>query len=305
MPKITVVGSISTDFVVETDKRPSMGETVEGKTFNTSFGGKGANQAVASARLGAETHMLGAVGQDTFGEELLNNLRTNHIFVENVERVTHSSGSAFITLYNRDNSIIYVPGANGAYSPDRLEALVNGQTVIQKSDIVLVQNETPEETVNKLIERCHELNVPLLLNPAPARGLDQNLIEKVAFLTPNETEFEVLFPGETMEDVLKQYPNKLIVTLGSKGSTYFDGKSVQVIPSLTVANVVDTTGAGDTFNGAFAFAFASGLPIKDSIQFANIAAGLSIQKVGAQTGAPTLDQMKEHDHFEKAWHFKQ
>lgn len=305
MPNITVVGSISTDFVVETEKRPSMGETVEGKGFSTSFGGKGANQAVAAARLGAKTHMLGAVGQDTFGDELLNNLEKNRISVSGVERVTRSSGSAIITLYQQDNSIIYVPGANGEYSSEKLEALIEQQSTLQESDIVMVQNETPEDTVNKLIEKCDELNVPLLLNPAPARALNQALIEKVSFLTPNETEFDVLFPGEKMDDVLRRYPNKLIITLGSRGSTFFDGESIKVVPSLKVENVVDTTGAGDTFNGAFAFAYASGLPIEDSIHFGNIAAGLSIQKVGAQTGAPTLEQMKEHERFEKAWHFKQ
>lgn len=305
MPKITVVGSISTDFVVETDKRPSMGETVEGKKFSTSFGGKGANQAVASARLGGVVHMLGAVGTDTFGDELLKNLKENQIFVNGVERVTHSSGSAFITLFDHDNSIIYVPGANGEYTPDKLEAFVDTHSVIQESDLVMVQNETPDETVRKLIELCAELKVPLLLNPAPARSLDQDLIDKAAFITPNETEFEVLFPGQEMETVLREYSNKLIITLGSKGSIYFDGEDVQLVPSIKVNKVVDTTGAGDTFNGAFAFAYSSGLTIKDSIKFANIAAGLSIQKIGAQTGAPTLEQMKEHEDFEKAWHFKQ
>ncbi|GAA0359170.1 ribokinase [Alkalibacterium iburiense] len=305
MPKITVVGSISTDFVVETDKRPSMGETVEGKSFTTSFGGKGANQAVASARLGGEVHMLGAVGTDIFGEELLNNLRENHIFVNGVERVTHPSGSAFITLFAQDNSIIYVPGANGEYTPEKLNDFVATHSIIQNSDLVMVQNETPEETVQELIQLCEELKVPLLLNPAPARSLNQELIEKVAFITPNETEFDVLFPGEEMETVLRTFPNKLIITLGSKGAVYYDGEEIQEVPSTKVSNVVDTTGAGDVFNGAFAFAYSSGLKIKDSIQFANIAAGLSIQKVGAQTGAPTLEQMKEHEDFEKAWHFKQ
>ncbi|MER2064395.1 MAG: ribokinase, partial [Alkalibacterium sp.] len=207
MPKITVVGSISTDFVVETEKRPSMGETVEGKKFSTSFGGKGANQAVASARLGGNVHMLGAVGFDTFGDELLENLQENHIHVNGVERVTQSSGSAFITLFDSDNSIIYVPGANGEYTPDKLEAFVDTHSVIQESDLVMVQNETPNETVRKLIELCDELKVPVLLNPAPARPLDKDLIDKVAFITPNESEFEVLFPGQEMETVLREYPN--------------------------------------------------------------------------------------------------
>ncbi|MCC5890835.1 MAG: ribokinase, partial [Alkalibacterium sp.] len=258
MAKITVVGSISTDFVVETDRRPLMGETVEGKAFSTSFGGKGANQAVASARLGAATTMLGAVGVDSFGEELLGNLEDNGISVNNVERVTHSSGSAFITLVDGDNSIIYVPGANGAYAPEMLESVIEQGTIIQSSDLVMVQNETPVETVNFLISKCSELNVPLLLNPAPAREIDRELLEKVTFLTPNETECDVLFPGEDRSTLLERYPNKLIVTLGSKGAIFHDGERIQTVPSLTVDKVVDTTGAGDTFNGAFAFAHASG-----------------------------------------------
>lgn len=304
MAKITVMGSISTDFVVETGKRPAPGETVEGKAFSTSFGGKGANQAVASARLGAETTMLGAVGEDTFGGELLRNLEENGISVTNVERVTHSSGSALITLVEGENSIIYVPGANGVYTSEMLERLIVEQPIIQESDIILVQNETPIKTVNHLIKRCKELDVPLLLNPAPARELDTELIEKVTFLTPNETEFAVLFPGEEVDSVLEKYPNKLIVTLGSKGATFHDGESVQLVPSISIDNVVDTTGAGDTFNGAFAFAYASGLSVKESIRFGNLAAGLSIQQPGAQTGAPTIEQMKEHEQFEKEWNFK-
>lgn len=304
MAKITVIGSISTDFVVETDRRPLMGETVEGKAFSTSFGGKGANQAVAAARLGAETAMLGAVGEDAFGDQLLDNLKDNHISVNNVERVTQSSGSAFITLVDGDNSIIYVPGANGAYTPELLKQVFERGTVLQDSDLVLVQNETPSDTVEYLIQRCSELDIKLLLNPAPAREIKRELLDEVAFLTPNESEFDVLFPGEDRNAVLAQYPNKLIVTLGSKGAVFHDGKQVQSIPSLKTDNVIDTTGAGDTFNGAFAFAYASGLTIKDSIKFGNLAAGLSIQKAGAQTGAPTLEQMKEHENFEKEWNFK-
>lgn len=304
MAKLTVIGSISTDFVVETDRRPLMGETVEGKAFSTSFGGKGANQAVAAARLGAETIMLGAVGRDAFGDELLANLKKNRVSVNNVERVTQSSGSAFITLVDGDNSIIYVPGANGVYSAELLEQVFEKESIFQQTDLVLVQNETPVETVEYVIKRCSELNIPLLLNPAPARELKRSLIEKVAFLTPNETECDVLFPGEKHENLLVRYPNKLIITLGSKGAAFHDGEQIQVIPSLSVEKVVDTTGAGDTFNGAFAFAYASGLNIADSVKFGNLAAGLSIQKAGAQTGAPTLEQMKEHENFEKVWNFK-
>lgn len=304
MATITVIGSISTDFVVETDRRPLMGETVEGNAFSTSFGGKGANQAVAAARLGARTSMLGAVGEDAFGNQLLTNLSENGIAVNNVERVTHSSGSAFITLVDGDNSIIYVPGANGAYSPALLKQVLENDSVLQNSDLVLVQNETPVDTVEYLIRKCSALDIKLLLNPAPAREIKRELLDLVTFLTPNESEFNVLFPGEDRETVLAKYPNKLIITLGSKGAVFHDGEEIQSIPSLKIDKVVDTTGAGDTFNGAFAFAYASGLTIKDSIKFGNLAAGLSIQKAGAQTGAPTLEQMKEHEYFEKEWDLK-
>lgn len=304
MAKITVIGSISTDFVVETAKLPAMGETVEGKSFQTSFGGKGANQAVACARLGAETVMLGAVGQDVFGQQLLTNLTANGIHTDNVERVTQSSGSAFITLFDSDNAIVYVAGANGMYGPDSVDKVMDQSAVFQTSDLVLIQNETPADTVRHVIDRCSQLNIPLLLNPAPARELAPAYLDKVTFLTPNETEFTVLFPDETMDSVLKRYPNKLIITLGSKGAMYHDGESIQIVPPVQIDQVVDTTGAGDTFNGAFAYAFSSGLPIRDSIRFGNIAAGLSIQKAGAQTGAPTLRQMKEHESFEKEWNFK-
>lgn len=297
MPKLTVVGSISTDFVIETDKQPLTGETVEGNHFSTSFGGKGANQAIAAARLGAEVSMVGAVGKDSFGKDLLDNLSDHNVSIKGVEKVDEPSGTAFITLHKGDNSIIYVPGANGSYNSERLQTFMKDKQTIQTSDLVMVQNETPEDTVHQLIETCFKWEVPLLLNPAPARSLDTDLIEKVTFLTPNETECAVLFPDEEMEDVLKRYPNKLIITLGSKGAIFFDGESIQHVLSLEVKNVVDTTGAGDTFNGAFAFANTSGFSIKESIQFANFAAGLSIQKMGAQSGSPTLEELKKSAGF--------
>lgn len=302
MKKITVVGSISTDFVVSTKRRPEIGETVEGDNFSTSFGGKGANQAVVSSRLGIETHMVGAVGGDEFADSLISNLKQNNIFVEDVERVTHSpSGSAVITLSEKDNSIIYVPGANGEVTIDNIQ---RAQETLQKSDMVLVQNETPEEVVKELILQCNSWNVPLLLNPAPARKLDQKHIDFVSYLTPNETEFDVLFPNKTLGEVLEQYPNKLVVTLGEQGAAFHDGEKVVLVPAHPVEKVIDTTGAGDTFNGAFAVAVISGLSMLESIRFANFAASISIQKEGAQTGAPTLNELKGLKDYEEAWTIK-
>lgn len=301
MVKITVVGSISTDFVIETEKRPEVGETVEGKSFSTAFGGKGANQAVAAARLGAEVSMVGTVGNDTFADELQRNLKENNIFIPNVERVTHlSSGSAVITIQDGDNAIIYIPGANNALTPERIRDLHED---LQINDLVIVQNEVPVDAIEELVRVCSTLNVPVLYNPAPARKLSAEAIKKVRFITPNETEFSVLFPGEKMEDVLAQYPNKLLVTAGSKGVYYHDGTTVKLVPANKV-KPVDTTGAGDTFNGAFAVAWSSGLSIEESIRFGNLAASLSIQKMGAQSGIPTLEEMKGSKKYEKKWHIK-
>lgn len=301
MSKLTVVGSISTDFVVEVARRPLLGETVEGKNFSTSFGGKGANQAVAAARLGGQVQMVGTVGMDNFGDELIRNMEANQIDVKHVERVTHlPSGSAHIQIENGDNAIVYIAGANNALTEERIRNLTK---VLQNSDIVIVQNEVPQETIEVLIEECNRLAVPLLLNPAPARSFPEKLLEKVTFLTPNESEFGILFPGQAMEEVLQKYPHKLLITMGSKGVRYHDGEQVQLVPAYRTTPV-DTTGAGDTFNGAFAVAYTNGLTVEDSIRFGNLAASLSIQKKGAQGGIPTLEELKRSEYFEKEWHIK-
>ncbi|HBY90413.1 MAG TPA: ribokinase [Aerococcaceae bacterium] len=299
MVRIGVVGSISTDFVVEASRRPEQGETVFGDSFETSFGGKGANQAVATARLGADVSMIGAVGDDEFANRLVTNLQNENINTEAVQNVSGvPSGSAIITLVERDNSIIYVAGANDEVKPEDIS-----KALVKSFDIVLVQNETPVETIEQLIDMCNEVDTPIILNPAPAREMSEAYIAKVDYLTPNESEFKVLFPEETMENILQKYPNKIIVTLGAEGAVFFDGKSRQWIPAVDVPDVVDTTGAGDTFNGALAFGVASGLALEESVQFANLAGSLSITKKGAQAGMPTLEIMREHKEFNTKWKF--
>lgn len=302
MVKICVVGSISTDFVVEADRRPRIGETIYGTNFGTSYGGKGANQAVATARLGAEVYMAGSVGDDTFGKLLLANLAENGINTDKVNVAKNTpSGSAVITLAEEDNSIIYVPGANNHYYSSDIDAL---SPLIAEMDIVLVQNETPAETIETLVNTCNRLDVPIIVNPAPARELSKNVLINIDYLTPNETEFERLYPGEKMEEVLAKNPNKLIITLGSKGAIFHDGSDIKVIPTYKANRIVDTTGAGDTFNGALAVAIASGLDLDAAIKFSNLAASISIQKKGAQGGSPTLKEIKENQNYEEEWDIK-
>ena len=289
MVKIVVVGSSSIDLVVTSEKRPAAGETVLGEAFSTVPGGKGANQAVAAARLGAEVTMIGRVGDDVYGSTILKNLNINGVNTSYVEPVPDiASGTAHITLAEGDNSIIVVKGANDWITPEYVQ---KARAVIKNADIVMIQQEIPEETVEYTARLCKELGIKLLLNPAPARLLSEEVIENTTYLTPNEHECSILFAGINRTDVLKKYPNKLFITEGEKGVRYFDGSVEKVIPSFSV-KAVDTTGAGDTFNGAFAVAVAEGKSYEESLKFANKAAAISVTKFGAQGGMPTRAEVE-------------
>lgn len=284
MAKICVIGSCSMDLVVTSSKRPLAGETVLGEGFSTVPGGKGANQAVAAARLGAEVTMVGCVGEDFYGKAIMENFKNNRVDTRNVEPVTHTeTGTAHIILAEGDNSIIVVKGANDFVTPAVVEQALEG---IRESDMVLIQQEIPEETVSYVSELCNQFNVPMLLNPAPARPISESIIENATYLTPNEHECAVLFPGMSTADALRKYPDKLFITEGSKGVRYYDGNEEILVPTYKV-NAIDTTGAGDTFNAAFAVALAEGNSIRASLKFANRAASLSVTQFGAQGGMPT------------------
>ncbi|MCM3019374.1 ribokinase [Priestia megaterium] len=290
MAKVTVIGSSSMDLVVTSNIRPGAGETVLGESFKTVPGGKGANQAVAAARLGADVSMIGCVGEDHYGKAILENFKSNGVSVENMKPVTESdSGTAHIILAEGDNSIVVVKGANDYITPDYVE---KAKEKIKEADIVLIQQEIPEETVEYVAQLCQELKVPLLLNPAPARPLKAEVIEQVSYITPNEHEAELLFEGKEKEEVLKQYPNKLFITEGKQGVRYFNGEKEVLVPSYQV-ETIDTTGAGDTFNAALAVALAEGMGFEKGIQFANRAASLSVTKFGAQGGMPTRKEVEE------------
>ena len=289
MAKICVIGSSSMDLVVTSSRRPGAGETVLGESFKTVPGGKGANQAVAAARLGGEVTMIGRVGDDDFGQKILNNFKANAVNTQNVKPVTHSeSGTAHIILAEGDNSIVFVEAANREVTPEYVDQAAE---VIRNADIVLIQQEIPEETVVRVSILCAEYGTPLLLNPAPARTVPQEVIDNAAYITPNEHEAEILFQGMSPAEALRKYPNKLFITEGSKGVRYFDGAEEILVPTYKV-EAVDTTGAGDTFNAAFAVALAEGKPLQESIRFANRAASLSVTKFGAQGGMPTRDEVE-------------
>ncbi|HDR6216803.1 MULTISPECIES: ribokinase [Bacillus cereus group] len=292
MPNIAVVGSISMDLVAVSKKRPKAGETVIGEAFHTIPGGKGANQAVAAARLGANVAMVGVVGNDDYGTVVRKNLENERIFIDYVVPVTdRTTGIAHIVLAEEDNSIVVVQGANALVNKSVVD---RSKDLLVKADMVVLQLEIPLETVKYVLAICEEHNIPVMLNPAPAQVLSEEILEKATYITPNEHECRIVLDDFTspIEDLLAKYPNKLLMTEGSNGVRFHNGTEIVHVPSIAV-DVVDTTGAGDTFNGALAVALSEGETLQKAIRFANIAGGLSVTKLGAQGGMPTRDRVRE------------
>jgi ribokinase len=291
MQRIAVVGSINMDYFIETEVLPKIGETVLGENFFLSIGGKGANQAVAAARLGGNVSLFGSVGDDENSEIIIKKLEKENINLVNLQSVKGTpTGAAFIELCQSENRIIVVPGANAHTNIDYVQ---RAALELQKYDVIVFQLETPVEMIEYLVPGLYEHGKTIILNPAPAKTLKQELIEKVTYITPNEHEYNMVFDtNESMEELLKKYPNKLIVTCGSEGVRFFDGSEIKLVPAIKVIPI-DTTGAGDTFSGAFSVAIAEGKSLQDSILFGNIAAGLSVTKKGAQTGMPKRNDVSQ------------
>ena len=290
MAKIVVVGSCNIDITVECDRWAKPGETIFGNRLTVNPGGKGANQAVAAASLGAEVKMVGCIGDDVYGQLVLKALKENNVDSTYVKVLPgENSGTAHITVAENDNSIIVIKAANDLVSPALID---EAWEAIKEADIVLLQHEIPAATNAYVIEKCYEAGVPVMLNPAPVAPVPPELLAKVTYLTPNEHEAAILFAGQGKADILGRNQGKVIMTLGSKGVAYAEKGQVYNVPGFKV-QPVDTTGAGDTFNGAFAVARANGKSMYESISFANAAAALSVQKLGAQGGMPYLNEVEE------------
>lgn len=290
--KLAVVGSINMDMTVTAERIPQKGETLMGETISYIPGGKGANQAVAMAKLGADVEMFGCVGDDANGQKMLDNL--NHVGVKTSHiRVLGDvpTGIAMITVGDNDNTIVVVPGANGKVDRAYVDGIKNE---LKEFDMVVLQHEIPLDTVHYIVEFCHEQKIPVVLNPAPAAAVPMDIIEKVTYLTPNEHEAVLIFGSEwTTEELLKKYPEKLVITQGSKGvSTCLKSGEVLNVP-VRPAKVADTTGAGDTLNGAFSVQIAKGMSMRDALIYANTAASLSTEKFGAQSGMPSAREVEK------------
>ncbi|MHC8293115.1 ribokinase [Pseudomonas sp. LB3P58] len=297
--KVVVIGSLNMDLVTRAPRLPRGGETLIGESFATVSGGKGANQAVAAARLGAQVSMVGCVGSDAYGEELRGALLAEQIDCQAVSTVDDSSGVALIVVDdNSQNAIVIVAGANGALTPaviDRFDA------VLQAADVIICQLEVPDATVGHALKRGRELGKTVILNPAPAsRPLPADWYASIDYLTPNESEASALsgLPVDSLASaetaatrLIAMGAGKVIITLGAQGSLFANGKGFEHFPATKV-KAVDTTAAGDTFVGGFAAALAAGKSEADAIRFGQIAAALSVTRAGAQPSIPTLSDVQ-------------
>lgn len=299
MSHVLVIGSSNTDLVAQTPRLPLPGETILGGHFFTASGGKGANQAVAAARAGAEVTFIARVGQDDFGQQALavfadEKINTEHIIAD----PDLPSGVALILVdQNGENSIVVASGANAALSPVQLDAAGDA---FSQANVCLLQLETPIETVLHATLLAREHNVPVILNPAPAQRLPDEIWPHLHVLTPNETETEILtgiLPDtkEKAQEAAKILKDKgvqnVVITRGAKGALAFDDQTHFI--AAPAVSVTDTTAAGDAFNGALAVALSTGKNLQEATQFACIAGALTVTKPGAQPAIPTAQEIDQ------------
>jgi len=297
-PRIVVVGSSNTDMVVKLEKLPRPGETVIGGDLIIAAGGKGANQAVASARLGGQVAFIARVGADMFGKQAIQSFQEEGLDIQYVvEDATSPTGVALIFVDREgENSIAVAPGANNKVSEGDV---VTAKEKIAAAQVMLLQLETPIETVSSAARLASEEGVEVILNPAPAGQLPDSLLRHITVLTPNESESQLL-TGVDVKDVgsaekaarilLEKGLAIVIITMGAKGAFLVTEDRATLIPTTKIA-AVDTTAAGDAFNGALAYALAMEEPLEDAVRFANFAGAFSATKLGAQPSLPTREEL--------------
>src|SRR5690348_3790492 len=299
---IVVVGSINLDLVARAHHIPRPGETIIGSDFQTFYGGKGAQQAVAAAQVGHAAFMVGNVGGDSFGSELRQALKDVGVKTDAVKTVPGSSGVALITIGSSgENNIVVVPGANALLTPEQVE---EAAPILRQAGFILAQLEIPLETVEYLGDFAAKNGIPLMLDPAPARDLPPALLKNVNWLTPNESETEILVKasvrgddhasaGAAAEQLLASGPEHVLLKLGAHGCLIAErGQPKQLIPAFPI-EAVDSTAAGDAFNGALAVGLLRGESASESARFACAVAAISVSRHGAQPSMPTLEEVEE------------
>ncbi|MDX2429790.1 MAG: ribokinase [Bacteroides sp.] len=303
MKKILVVGSSNTDLIIKVPEIPRPGETLLGGKFMTFPGGKGANQAVAAARAGGDVIFIASVGEDNYGLNSIKEYKLDNINTENIKICKGvPSGIAMITISDSgENAITVASGANERLLPDDLD---EAEEAFDEADFMVIQLETPLETVEKAVCLCGEFNTAVILNPAPAAALSDVILSGVHIITPNETEAESLtgIKVDNIEDAEKAAQvlhqrgvGTVIITMGSAGAFVSDkGTGLAKLIAGFRVTAEDTTAAGDVFNGQLAVALSEGLSLEEAIRMAHAAAALSVQKLGAQSSIP---RREETDYF--------
>jgi len=295
LAKIVVLGSINVDFTTKVKSFPKVGETIKGNQFKISAGGKGANQAVASAKLGGEVMMVGKVGKDEYGKYLVEELQKNGVDTTYVLK-EGISGRTFINVDdNGDNTITYIAGANNHFTKEEVNAV---DFIFDKADYLVLQQEINMDVLKFVLEKAEEKTCKVILNAAPCQELEEEYLELVDTLVVNEVELAFFFDkeliidkkqmNEMLDTLLEKGVKKIIVTLGSEGSIYKDEKDFFEIPSLKV-EAKDTTAAGDTFIGAYVYARSEGKAVHEAIQFATIVSAIVVSNEGAQSSVPTKE----------------
>lgn len=297
---IVVIGSLNMDWVIPVNHTPVEGETILADGYTEVPGGKGANQACAAGKLKGNVSMLGLVGDDEIGDNLINNLKLVNVDVSRIEKSENiNSGLALINVNSKgNNSIVVLPGANGRCDIKYIEKNID---IIEKSDIVLLQMEIPIETVEYVITVSKNLKKQVILNPAPAPdSLSDEVLSNIDILTPNETELEKISGKnvKTVEDaieasksLLSRGVKNIIATLGEKGALLVNKDEVKEFKALKV-DAVDTTAAGDSFNGAVAVYLSEGHTISEAIEFANKVSSIAVTRKGAQTSIPERSEIE-------------
>jgi ribokinase len=299
IPQIVVVGSVNADMVVKSERIPAPGETVTGGQFVMAAGGKGANQAVAAARLGAEVVLVAKVGRDMFGDQSVANYKKEGILTDCVVRdAENATGVALIMVDGQGENLISVAsGANHALTPQEVEQAAQH---IRSADVVMLQLEIPMSVVEYTAELAAEAGVPVILNPAPAAPLDQELLSRVTYLTPNESEAERLTgvpvkdeasAREAAKKLLASGVGHVVITMGAKGALVVDAERAILVPSYKV-EARDTTAAGDAFNGGLACALARGEPLDVAVREASLVGAFSVTRLGAQPSLPTAAELR-------------
>jgi ribokinase len=300
--KIVVIGSSNTDMVIKSDKFPLPGETILGGKFFMFPGGKGANQAVAAARLNGQVTFIARTGNDIFGKQAIGQFQKEGINTSFISTDSENpSGVALITVDGKgENTIVVAQGANGQLSEQDINKAID---TISEVDVVLVQLEIPIPTVAYAIKKSYDLGKKVILNPAPAQPISEEVLGCLYIITPNETEAEILTGIKVIDaasaaraavELKRKGVQQVVITLGSKGA-YIHTDSVSKLIAAPLVQAIDTTAAGDVFNGALAVATSEGFSIVSAVAFANAAAAISVTRMGAQASAPFRKEISVKD----------